>query len=305
MAGSWAPLATGGLAPALSPLLLAAYAVPYARRARTLARRGRPVPTWRLWCFGAGLVLLLLAVSPPVDVLANDRFAWHMAEHLLIGDLAPLLVVLGLTGPLLAPVLRIGFVDRLRVLTHPVLAFALWAVDLYFWHLPFAYQAALRHDAIHVLEHACFFVFGLNLWMPLFGPLPRPAWFGNGAALGYVVVVRLTGTVLANVFVWAGGVVYPYYGTPAHGALGDQAGAGSIMMVEQSLLTLCLFCWLFLKTARDAEERDRLKELADSRGVPLDDRRAARAVAAGHGEALRRRILGEGVSPPRPGAPAP
>jgi putative membrane protein len=296
MSWTWVPAATGILAPALSPLLLAVYAVPYALRARALARRGRPVPRWRLWCFGAGLALLLAAVSPPVDALADERFAWHMAEHLLLGDIAPLLVVLGLTGPLLAPVLRLPVVDRARVLAHPVVAVALWAADLYLWHLPFAYQAALRHDAIHVLEHACFFVFGANLWMPLFGPLPRPAWFGNGAALVYVVVVRLTGTVLANVFVWAGSVVYPYYGTPAAGALGDQAGAGSVMMVEQSLFTLGLFCWLFLKTAREAEERQELEELARARGVPLDGRRAARAVAAGQGEALRRRILADGAA---------
>ena len=286
---AWPPLAAAGLA----PLLLAAYAVPYVMRARTLARRGRPVPRWRLACFGTGLLLLVLAVSPPVDALADERFAWHMAEHLVIGDLAPLLIVLGLTGPLLAPVLRLPVLDRARVLAHPVVAFALWAANLYLWHLPVAYQGALRHDVVHVIEHACFFAFGALLWMPLFGPLPRPAWFGNGAALGYVVVVRLTGTVLANVFTWAGAVVYPYYGTPAAGALGDQAGAGSLMMVEQSLLTIGLFCWLFLKTARDAEERDRLRELARARGVALDERRAARAVAAGRGEALRRRILGE------------
>ena len=281
-----------------SPLLIAAYAVPYWLRARHLRRRGRPVPTWRLWCFGGGLALLLIAASPPFGALADRRFAWHMVEHLLIGDLAALLVVLGLTGPLLAPVLRLPVVDRLRVLTHPVLAFALWALDLYLWHLPFAYQAALRHDTVHVLQHACFFVFGANLWMPLFGPLPKPAWFGNAAALAYIVVVRLTGTVLANVFVWAGTVFYPYYGAreAAHGisALSDQSAAGAVMMVEQSVLTICLFGWLFMKVARDAEERQQLTELAGARGVEIDERRVARAVAAGRGEALRRRILGEG-----------
>jgi putative membrane protein len=269
--------------------------VPYIARARTLARRGRAVPRWRLWCFAGGLLVLLIAVSPPVDALADSTFTAHMAEHLLIGDIAPLLVVLGLTGPLLAPVLRLAVVDRLRVLTHPVVAFGLWAANLYLWHLPFAYEGALRHDLVHVLEHASFFAFGANLWMPLFGPLPKPAWFGNGAALGYIVVVRLTGEVLANLFVWAGTVFYPYY-EPAlqrsgTSPLGDQSAAGAVMMVEQSILTICLFCWLFLKTARDAEERQQLAELAQARGVPLDERRAARAVAAGRGEALRRRIL--------------
>ena len=65
------------------------------------------------------------------------------------------------------------------------------------------------------------------------------------------------------------------------------------MLVEQSIVTLCLFCWLFLRTAADLEERQALTELAAARGVDVDERRIARAVAAGRGEALRRRIAGE------------
>jgi putative membrane protein len=208
-----------------------------------------------------------------------------MAEHLLIGDLAPLLIVLGCTGPVLQPLLRHKVAAALRPLTHPVAAFAIWAANLYLWHLAFAYQAALEHDTVHVLQHVCFFAAGALLWAPLFGPLPKPAWFGNGARLGYILVVRLTGTVLANVFVWAGTVFYPYYG-----ALEDQSTAGAVMMIEQSVVTLCLFGWLFLKTAKDGEEREELKELAAALGVPVDERRIARAVAAGEGARLRGRI---------------
>src|SRR3954470_8338515 len=97
----------------LPPLLLAAYAVPYGMRARTLRRRGRPVPAWRLACFTAGLVVLAGSVSPPVGEAADSRLAAHMAEHLALGDLAPLLLVLGLTGPLLAPALRLPAVRHL------------------------------------------------------------------------------------------------------------------------------------------------------------------------------------------------
>jgi putative membrane protein len=274
------------MAPAavLAPIVLACYGVLYAMRARTLARRGQPVPGWRIACFGGCLVLLLIATSLPIDDLAADAFSAHMAEHLLIGDLAPLLFVLGCSGPILAPLLTPRPMARLRVLTHPVVAFALWTTDLYFWHLRFAYDATLQHDVVHVLEHVCFFAFGVLLWMPLFGPLPKPAWFGNGARLGYILVVRLTGTVLANVFVWSSA---PFY---AYGDLADQSAGGGIMMVEQSIVTLGLFCWLFLKTARDAEERQQLAELAAARGVEVDERRIARAVAAGQGARLRERI---------------
>jgi putative membrane protein len=279
------PLAAATSQFILAPLVLAAYGAVYAVRARTLARRGQPVPGWRIACFAGGLALLLIATSLPIDDLADRAFSAHMAEHLLIGDLGPLLIVLGLTGPILAPALGIGFVARLRVLTHPVVAFSLWAADLYFWHLRIAYDATLDHDLVHALEHACFFTFGVLLWMPLFGPLPKPAWFGNGAKLGYIVVVRLTGSVLANVFVWASAAFYTY------ADVSDQSAGGGIMMIEQSFVTLGLFCWLFLKTARDAEERQQLMELAAARGVAVDERRVARAVAAGRGERLRSRIV--------------
>src|SRR4051812_48156796 len=106
-----------------SAALLVAYGLPYTMRARTLSARGRDVPTWRLACFGAGLVLLAAAIAPPVDAAADERLSVHMVEHVIIGDLAPLLIVLGLTGPVLAPVLRVPAVARLRGLTHPIAAF--------------------------------------------------------------------------------------------------------------------------------------------------------------------------------------
>jgi putative membrane protein len=274
------------------PLVALAYAAAYAARARTLARRGSPVPPFRIACFITGLILAVIALSPPLDVLADELLVAHMAQHLLLADLAALALVLGLTGPLLAPVLRIRFFDRLRVLTHPVVAASLWALDLYLWHTPFLYQAALRHDLVHALEHACFLGFGMLLWMPLFGPLPKPEWFGNLAKLVYIVVVRLTGTVLANVLLWDTVVLYPFY-KGGHGisAASDQSAAGAVMMIEESVLTICLFGWLFVRAAREAEERQELLELAASRGVELSERRATRAVSAGRGAELRRRVL--------------
>jgi cytochrome c oxidase assembly factor CtaG len=218
----------------------------------------------------------------------------HMVEHLLLGDIAALLIVLGLTGPLIAPILRIGFFDRLRALSHPLLAFPLWGIDLYVWHLPTLYEAALRDSTVHALEHACFLGFGINMWMCLFGPLPPPRWFGNLARLVYIVAVRLTGTVLGNIFLWSGTVFYPYYlhGDIVHhiSPLADQNISGAIMMVEESLLTIGLFCWLFLRAARESQERQELLDFAQAHGLELTEARAARAVAAGAGAELRQRL---------------
>jgi putative membrane protein len=272
----------------------------YARRAHTLAEEDHPVPGWRQACFYGGFVVIGVALTS-LGRVSQDLLWVHMIEHLLLGDIAALLIVLGLTGPLLAPVLRIRLFDRLRALSHPAIAFPLWAIDLYTWHVPVLYEAALRHTGVHALEHAMFLGFGINMWMCLLGPLPTPSWFGNLGKLIYIVAVRLTGTVLGNIFLWSGTVFYPYYLTgDAHfhiSPLADQSIAGAIMMVEESILTLALFCWLFLRTARESEERQLLLEFAQARGLELSEERAARAVAAGRGAELRERLEARSETP--------
>jgi putative membrane protein len=290
------PLATSTTLEAflqLGPLAL--LGLLYAKRVHTLGRQKRPVPGWRQACFYSGFLTIGAALSS-LGGDSQELLTAHMVEHLLLGDIAALLIVLGLTGPLIAPILRVKLFDRLRILAHPLIAFPLWAIDLYVWHLPVFYEAALRHPGIHALEHAMFLGFGINMWMCLFGPLPMPSWFGNAAKLGYIVAVRLTGTVLGNVFLWSGSVFYPYY---IHGdaiwkvsPIADQNLAGAVMMVEESILTLGLFCWLFLRTARQSEERQDLLDFAQAQGVQLTDERATRAVGAGRGPELRRRLEG-------------
>jgi len=281
----------------VDPLQIApaiAFGALYLVRARTLAARGSPVAAWRQWCWYGGLALIVVALTSPLGSLAGELFLAHMAEHLLIADIGALLLVLGLTGPLMAPLLRAPGLGGLRVLAHPVPAFSLWAVDLLFWHLAGPHEAAVRNDAVHAIQHMLFVGLGINMWMALLGPLPKPAWFGSAAKLGYIVAVRLTTTVLANVFVWTDQAFFGVYraGERAHdiSPQTDQVVAGSIMMVEGSILTLCLFGWLFLRSAREGQERQELLELAAAGGVALDERRAARAVAAGRGPELKARI---------------
>jgi putative membrane protein len=265
----------------------------YALRTHRLAGTPRAVPGWRRACFLGGLCLIVVTLTA-MGPLSDELFWAHMIEHLVIGDIGTLLLVLGLTGPVLAPVLRIGVFDRLRVLAHPLVAFPLWAVDLYLWHVPFFHEAAVRHDVVHALQHFSFVAFGFNMWMALLGPLPKPVWFGNLARLVYVIAVRLTGAVLGNVFVFGGQVFFSVYaaGEHAHGISpgADQNAAGAVMMVEGSILTLALFGWLFARAASEGEERQALLDLAAARGIELSAARAARAVAAGRGAELRRRI---------------
>jgi len=278
---------------ALPPLVAALL---YAKRAATLAARGRPVPVWRQVCFGCGLLVIGFAtLSPLGDRLPPHPPPPHTGGHPPAGDIAALLLVLGLTGPLLQPLLGLPVLRHLRVLVNPLIAFPLWAIDLYAWHIPWLYDKAYGGAAVHALEHTMFIFCGCLMWMALLGPLPRPAWFTNGWKLGYAIAVRFTGVVLGNVFMWSGTVFYSVYASgEAHrgiAPLTDQSVAGVIMMVEGTFVTLGIFAWLFFRTAQEGSERQRLIELAQDRGVALDEARAARAVAAGEGKRLEERLL--------------
>lgn len=283
----------------LAPLLVAAGL--YAKRASTLAGRGRPVPLWRQVCFACGLLLIAAAIVSPIGDAAEELVIAHMVEHLMIGDVASLLLVLGLTGPLLQPVLAIRLFDRLRVLTHPLVAFPLWVANFYFWHVPALYDAAYGGAPLHALEHATFIFFGCLMWMPIFGPLPKPQWFTAGWKVVYVIAVRFAGVILGNVLMWSGTVLYTVYARGERewgiAPLTDQSVAGVIMMVEGTFLGLGLLAWFFFEAAREGIERQRLLDLALEHGVELDPARAQRAVAAGQGERLERQILEGGQEP--------
>lgn len=282
-----------------APLLLVGVAYAYARRVRTLAGRDRPVALWRQLSFAAGLLLLLGADVPPLSTIAEELVVAHMVQHLLIADLAALLIALGLTGPLLQPLLANRAFSWLRWLGNPLVALPLWALNLYIWHLSALYQGVLDSSLLHFAQHAGFLTFGLAMWLPLVGPLPKPAWFGDLAMLGYIVVVRMLEAVLANVLIWSGQVLYPDYAPTAveRGIepLADQGTAGNVMMIWTGTVTLGLFTWMFLRAANRSAATQELIDFAESRGVQLDSDRAGRAVRAGQGDRLRERILGGGA----------
>jgi putative membrane protein len=256
---------------------IAVIAVAYVVRARTLARRGQPVPGWRIALFALGIALLVIAVASPIaEIGETELFSFHMTQHLLLGDLAPLCILAGLTGPLLRPILALPGVMRLRVLANPLVAFPIWAANLVLWHVPVLYEAAVAHSGVHALEHIAFFSAGIVLWLPILETLPAPEWFGTGAKLGYIVGVRLIATILGNVFVWGGSAFYDVYDT-GNDYLGlspeaDQSLAGSLMMLEGSLVTIVALAWLFLRMAQEGEVRQELIESG------VDERTARRAV---------------------------
>lgn len=221
----------------------------YALRVRTLRRRGRAPGAGKQAWFWVGLLVVLVALFLP-----DSRFSVHMVQHLLLGDIGPLLIVLGLSGALLRPILGTRGAWHLRGAALPGIGLFLWILVLSAWHLPGPYDAALRHDSLHALEHLSFFVAGLLMWAAVVEPVPGPAWFGTGAKALYTLIVRAVGAAIASVFIWANHSFYSGY------TLDDQRAGGLIMFTEGGIVTLVVFAVLFLRWQREAEMRQQLIE---------------------------------------------
>lgn len=287
---------------ALSPTLVAMLeTVPmtlavifYWHRAMTLSWDGRPIPRWRQVCFGAGIFLFAFVLFSPLGALSEELVIFHMVEHLIISDVASLLVVLGLTKSVLQPILAVPLFNRMQVLANPVIAFFLWAANLFFWHIPAMYDAAYGGAVIHGVEHGAFFAFGVLMWMPVFGPLPTPSWFGPGWKIIFVVVVRFTAGILGNILMWTQTELYTKY---AEGhrkwdltAIQDQSIAGVVMMMEGLIFILAMIAWTYFRSAQESMRKQDLIDLAYMNGVEMDEERIDRAVRSGHDELLEKRI---------------
>jgi putative membrane protein len=254
---SWDPVAL-----AVAALAVALYAQAFGRLRR---RNPRLAGAGNALLFFAGVVLATLAVVSPLDALAGETLlSAHMAQHLLIGDLAPLLLVLGVRGPigvflLPAPVLRPLARARagratVDTLLRPTVSFAVWAIALGAWHVPAAYDLALDHPAVHVLEHATLFLGGLLLWIQIVDPARRRR-LTAGRRAAFAAAALATSMVLGDVLL-AAAPLYPHYAHAADRPFGltyssDQNRAALLMMLEQAAtlgFAAALLLWSHVET---------------------------------------------------------
>lgn len=288
----------------LQPAIPIVLAVLYGIRVNKLARLGRAPSTWRQLAFLGGMVIIAITNVPPLSGLSEDLVTGHMITHTLLTDEASLLLALGLTGPVLGPILSAPGLAWFRKLTHPVAVLAIWISLVYLWHIPALYQAAAGDGILHFLEHASFLTAGTLLWMTVLGTFPTPAWFGVGQRVALVVIAHLSMMALANVLMWSGTVYYPEYTATAiergFTGISDQSTAGVILMVQGSAIMLSVFFWALLRWARVDSEKQELLDLAYKLNVPLEEERAARAASSGHGANLRRRIEEAGAAKAEP-----
>ncbi|HEY3542300.1 MAG TPA: cytochrome c oxidase assembly protein [Gaiellaceae bacterium] len=218
----------------------------FAQALARLRRRGRPdlASLARIVPFAIGLALVPVALLG-LDARADDNLTWHMAQHVLVGDLAPALLVLATRGPLsvfllpapiLGPLARSPLRTTLSTLLRPRVAYAVWAANLGAWHVPYLYDLAVRHDQLHYAEHASWTVAGLLVWSVLLDERRRP-----GGRVALAAALFASGQILTDVLVFT---FHPLY--PAYPSLRQQQLAGVVMMAEQ-VLTLGTLAFLLLR----------------------------------------------------------
>lgn len=241
---------------------LALAAVVYGRRWRAVRGSAN-----RLAAFCGGLLLIAAALISPLDTLSGQLFFLHMTQHVLLLDLAPILLIVGLTKVILRPATRrLAAVERaLDPLGHPVFAVVLYVGVAWSWHVPGAYDAALRHPALHVLEHVSYMSAGGLYWWHLLAPIRSRLRLGGMGPVLYMASTKLLVGLLGIVLAFSPGTLFDFYSHQG-GHLGlsphdDQALAGATMALEQSLVMGVALASLFVRmlgeTEREAQRADR------------------------------------------------
>lgn len=254
--------------PLLLIILAAALYLPRWRRVRReIGPSG--APTWRALCFLAGMLALALATFSPVDALGDQAFVMHMTQHLLLLDVVPILVILGLTRTIMRPATRrLQALERAAgPLAHPAVAVILYAAVMIAWHVPALYDEAGRNDAIHVFEHVCFTFGGVLYWWHVLGPIRSRFRRRSTDLVVYMLATKLVVGLLGIVLTFAPGVLYEIYERGTIWGLSptsDQAAGGALMAMEQSIIMGTVLAWLFIRALAESERNEqRAERLAD------------------------------------------
>jgi putative membrane protein len=269
--GSWSfdPAAIIGLLVALAL---------YVRVYRRAAARSSAVGAGHWVPYVAGIAVLTVALLSPLDTIGDHYLlSAHMAQHVLLSDVAPALLLLGLRSPVLPLGLsrstlravapgggRSGRV--LAVLTSPWVAIPLWAIATWVWAIPALFDYAAQHQVVHAFEHATLFYTGLALWWLIVDPLPRARLRPNGQRLALLGFSRLASAAVCLPLTWISTTQYSLYANAprAYGisAIADQHLAGAGMCFIEFLVFGIAFATVFMSVLGRDDARITVAEQA-------------------------------------------
>ena len=249
--------------PVLILLLLLASGL-YVRAVRILAGRRLHVARGQQAAWWIGIALLAVGMLGPPDAYDDRLLSAHMAQHLLIGDIAAPFLLLGMRTPLLLfylprPALVLLAHQRwlrraFAALRRPLVALPLYVVTVYIWHWSALFEGALRHPLLHALQHEAFLVANLLLWWSVIEP-QRRRMGGQLWKIGYIFAARMSTMFLGMMFVFARGVLYDgFYGRGMREGIRartDQQTAGGLMMTLDIVVMVLAVCWFFWLASRE------------------------------------------------------
>jgi putative membrane protein len=219
--------------------------------------RIRPAPAWRVVCFALGCaVILAMLVTPIATIGSHYLLSAHLLQNVALAEWAPALMVAGLPPALAAGVTGI---PGARTLTHPAVALPLWLGTYFVWHLPWAYDAALKHPStlLH-LEHACYFTAGALFWWPVFQD--RPHALSSARKTVYLFGAFVLAAPLGLLLSLLPSPIYQFYEAAPRlwgiSPLTDQQIAGITMGAEEAIVFFCLCAWFFARFLQEEDRRD-------------------------------------------------
>ena len=277
--GSWS------FQPVVIVVLLAAgwlYARVYKRAAARSSAAGPNAGHWVPYV--AGLLTIAVALLSPLDQIGDKYLlSAHMFQHVLLSDIAPALLILGLRAPilplglsreaLLAVAPAGGKSGRLLArLTSPWLAVPLWALATWIWAIPSVFDYSAQHTLVHALEHATLFYTGLAMWWLIIDPLPRARLRPNGQRLALLGFTRLASACVCLPLTWISTTQYSLYASAPRGyglsAINDQHLAGASMCFIEALVFGIAFASVFISMLDRSDSRMTLGEYAAGDRLP-------------------------------------
>lgn len=237
----------------------------------------RPVTTRQTTYFLVGCLTYLIALSPPLDDWSDFYLLTaHMLQHMIIIFVVAPLILAGLPGWVLQPLANNRFTNKIGwALTRPVVAGVLSTAMIVFWHVPQTYDAALRHEPIHILQHGFFLIAGLLAWWPVLGSLPAwPRIESPPVRAVYLFAYSLPAGLLGAFITLAQPGFYPFYDNVQR-IFGidletDQQLAGLLMWVGGSAIYGIWITVLFLTWASREESADREGSAPQSVSIPAE-----------------------------------
>ncbi len=223
-----------------------------------VAVRGTRVARWRIACFAGAAALLLATAVTPLEALTFHRLSMHLLQNVILAEWAPALLVLGVPTALAE---RLSRPTICRALTRPWVALPLWLANYFLWHVPIAYDTALRHPhtLLHV-EHAMYLATGLLVWWPALQDVPwrLPA----GARAGYLFAAFVLASPLGLLLALIPSSIYDYYDDSRLWGLSpltDQQIAGIAMASAEAIVFFAAFVYWFARFLREEETPTRVE----------------------------------------------